>query len=214
MLEIGCGSGLLAARLQADGFEVLAIDADEHCAAAARSLGVDARAAEWPCPLDGGFDAVLFTRSLHHVHDLEGGIAAAFANLAEEGRLIVEDFDSAFADEAALRWFAGLVRSLRAAGAEVDASDFLKALGSNQESALDVWHAQHDRHLHPAARIEAALRQASEFCTVESAAYFFRYIAAALPGAVELIEAVRTHEAELISTGTMAPLGRRYVAER
>ena len=71
VLEIGCGSGELAASLLQDGVSLIAIDNDADSIAAAQRLGVDARIAAWPDFEDGQFDAVLFTRSLHHMHPLD-----------------------------------------------------------------------------------------------------------------------------------------------
>ena len=45
ILEIGCGSGELAASLSSDGLAVVAIDSDYDSIVAARQLGVDARLA-------------------------------------------------------------------------------------------------------------------------------------------------------------------------
>src|SRR2546430_6509342 len=70
ILEVGCGTGELAARLSKDGYVVIAIDSDRDSVAAARRLGVNAHVATWPDFDQGQFDAVLFTRSLHHIHPL------------------------------------------------------------------------------------------------------------------------------------------------
>jgi len=43
ILEVGCGTGELAARLSKDGYAVVAIDSDRGSIAAAQRLGVDAR---------------------------------------------------------------------------------------------------------------------------------------------------------------------------
>ena len=48
VLEIGCGSGELAASLLRDGVCLIAIDSDADSIAAAQTLGVDARIAAWP----------------------------------------------------------------------------------------------------------------------------------------------------------------------
>jgi len=88
LLEIGCGGAEVAAELQALGYEVVAIDSDSATVAEARSRGVDARVATWPDFSDGRFDAVLFTRSIHHMALDEAVDRAA----ATAPRLIVEDF--------------------------------------------------------------------------------------------------------------------------
>jgi SAM-dependent methyltransferase len=63
VLEIGCGSGELAASLLQDRVWLVAIDNDADLIAAAQGLGVDARIAAWPNFENGQFDAVLFTRN-------------------------------------------------------------------------------------------------------------------------------------------------------
>lgn len=55
ILEVGCGTGELAARLSKDGYSVVAIDSDRDSIAAALRLGVDARVAAWPDFDDGTF---------------------------------------------------------------------------------------------------------------------------------------------------------------
>ncbi|HWT13342.1 MAG TPA: methyltransferase domain-containing protein [Allosphingosinicella sp.] len=210
LLEIGCGSGALAERLKADGYEVVALDSDAGCVAEASRRGVDARLAAWPDFSHGLFDAVLFTRSLHHVRDLDASVAAAFACLAPDGSVIVEDFDAAFADETTFVWLKGLLRVLRAAGIAIERSDYLRGLllpGGGD-------HREHHHDLHSAAAIDAALRLAARSVRTEPAAYFFRYVARTAPGRAPLIEALEAHELELIRTGRIAPLGRRWVAAR
>lgn len=86
ILEIGCGDGELAFHLGA-----VAIDSSADAVAAAVARGVDARVATWPCDVPGTFDAVLFTRSLHHIAPLDEAVARVPAPL-----LLIEDFS--FAD--------------------------------------------------------------------------------------------------------------------
>jgi SAM-dependent methyltransferase len=92
ILEVGCGTGELAARLSKDAYSVVAIDSDRDSVAAAQRLGVNARVATWPDFDEGHFDAVLFTRSLHHIHPLDESVRHAADSLVEGGRIIVEDF--------------------------------------------------------------------------------------------------------------------------
>lgn len=171
VLEVGCGDGALAAMLAAGGLDVVAIDANAEAVAKTRARGLDARLAEWPDFHAGPFDALLFTRSLHHVRDLEASVAAAFAALRPGGVLIVEDFAFEEADEESLAWFAALAGDLAPA-------------------ALD-----HDHELHSARAIEAALGAAPV-----PAAYYFRYIETSAPERAEaaLAEEERAIAAGLI----------------
>jgi SAM-dependent methyltransferase len=185
VLEVGCGDGVLAAMLAAEGFEVTAVDSDPEAVAKARGRGVDARLASWPDFEGGRFDALLFTRSLHHVGDLGASVAAAFAALAPGGMLIVEDFAFEEADEASLDWFRGRAGALAPAG------------------------LAHDHDLHGAKAIEAALGAAPV-----PAAYYFRYIEAAAPERPDLAEAALAEEQAAIAAGLIRPLGRRWVVAR
>src|SRR2546421_485475 len=92
LLEVGCGSGELSALLQKAGHHVIALDSDAAMIEQARQLGIDARVAVWPDFEEARFDAILFTRSLHHITDLPGAVSQAHRLLAPGGTLLVEDF--------------------------------------------------------------------------------------------------------------------------
>src|SRR6476620_12745296 len=150
VLEIGCGSGELAASLLQDGVSIIAIDNDADFIAAAQRLGVDARIAAWPDFEDGQFDAVLFTRSLHHVHPLDKAVQRAADSLVIGGRLIVEDFAYETADEKTLQWFADVIDRLDRVGLLVKGDDFLSALRSKTEM-VKRWREDHESGLHTGA---------------------------------------------------------------
>jgi len=116
ILEVGCGTGEFGVRLSQDGYTVTAIDSDHDSVAAARWLGVDAHVATWPDFKAGDFDAVLFTRSLHHIHPLDEAVKHAAESLANGGCIMVEDFAYESTNEKTLRWFASAIRLLQAAG--------------------------------------------------------------------------------------------------
>lgn len=207
VLEIGCGQGELAAALTEAGLEIVALDMDSEAVAAARNRGVDARLAEWPGFDGGAFDAILFTRSLHHIHDLEAGVAAAFAALRDHGRIIVEDFRAEGAGERGETWFASLVRMFDRSGLLGEPTPYLRQV-LGQEAPHD-----HGRHqLHSSSAIEHELRSSGAHVEAQDSAYYFRYLLPAL-GSDELGAALLQHELDLIAGGLIDPLGRRFVAD-
>jgi len=216
VLEIGCGSGELAASLLQDGVCLIAIDNDADFIAAARGLGVDARIAAWPDFEGGLFDAVLFTRSLHHMHPLDKAVKRAADTLVIGGRLIVEDFAYETADEKTLQWFANVIDQLDGADLLVKGDDFLSTLRSRNET-LKIWRENHESGLHTAANVFAEIRRVFGETQCEEAAYYFRYLSRAIVPTADrdkVLQDLAEQETELIARGTILALGRRFVAER
>ncbi|WP_051531689.1 class I SAM-dependent methyltransferase [Sphingomonas sp. URHD0057] len=202
VLEIGCGAGELAARLAGAGLQVLALDSDSACVAEAKARGVDAVALDWPSAIEQRFDAVLFTRSLHHIHDLDGAIAEAVAVLRPGERVIVEDFRSEGGGPCGRAWFSGLVRLLHSAGAFRPDFDLEHTLGKIET-------VDHEHPLHSSGAIADALARAGPV-EADDSAYYFRYLEADLrsPDAVcRLLE----YELEMISADAIEALGKRFV---
>lgn len=91
LLDIGCGGGLLAEPLAADGFAVTGIDAGEKNVSVARlhaqqsGIAVDYRAARPEELAEGAFDVVLIMEILEHVPDVDVFLAAATARLKPGG---------------------------------------------------------------------------------------------------------------------------------
>jgi SAM-dependent methyltransferase len=216
ILEVGCGTGELAARLSKDGYSVVAIDTDRDSVAAALRLGVNARVATWPDFVQGQFDAVLFTRSLHHIHPIDESLRHAADSLANGGRIIVEDFAYESADEETLRWFRSAIRLLEATGSLVMSEEFLGKVLSKTET-LNAWRENHETELHKAAEIDAQLEKVFKRVIRENAAYYFRYIANAITSTDKrdaVVHALAAQEETLAADGSIVPLGRRFVAER
>jgi len=177
ILEVGCGAGELAARLLQDGHTVVAIDSVPNSVAAAQRLGVDARVATWPDFHDGQFNAVLFTRSLHHINPLDESVRRAVEATTAGGVIIVEDFAYESADEKTLRWFASAIGLLEATGSLTVNDEFLEAMLSKTE----MWKAwrrnhqneNHEVELHTAAEIDRHLEKGVGRLIRENAAYYF-----------------------------------------
>ena len=216
ILEVGCGKGELAAHLSHHGFQVTAIDGDEKSIQAARLLGVDARVAEWPDFTEGPFDAVLFTRSLHHIHPLRDAVESAAQCLRADGRIIVEDFAYESTDERTLRWFVSASRVVAAAGLLIERDELFDEL-LRSGASLASWRANHDHDLSSAVQIAATLDTVFGSVITENAPYYFRYLAKTVGHSRRrdaLVEALAEQEIELISSGAIIALGRRFVATR
>jgi trans-aconitate methyltransferase len=91
ILDLGCGDGVLTARLAEVGATVVGVDASEAMVAAARARGLDARV------VDGRrlsfveeFDAVFSNAALHWMGDLAGICRGTFRALRPGGRFVGE----------------------------------------------------------------------------------------------------------------------------
>jgi SAM-dependent methyltransferase len=84
VLEVGCGEGELARALADAGYEVVAIDPEAPDGPIFRRTTIEAFAEP------GVFDAVVASRSLHHVEDL-GGVLDKLVRLLR-GALVLNEF--------------------------------------------------------------------------------------------------------------------------
>src|SRR5438552_15065124 len=75
VLEVGCGEGQVACELLQRGYSVTGLDSDSERIARAQACGARAIVASWP-KFDSSvsFDAIAFTRSLHHINPLRQAI--------------------------------------------------------------------------------------------------------------------------------------------
>lgn len=95
ILDLGCGDGILAARLMEPGCEVVGIDASPDMVSAARQRGVDARLLDAidlasTTGLHGHFDAVFSNAALHWMHPMESVVRGIALVLKPGGRLVAE----------------------------------------------------------------------------------------------------------------------------
>lgn len=91
ILDLGCGDGVLTAKLAALGCQVIGIDASPQQIEAARKLGVDVRVMSGEAlNFDGEFDAVFSNAALHWMREPAKVIAGVHRALKRHGRFVAE----------------------------------------------------------------------------------------------------------------------------
>jgi SAM-dependent methyltransferase len=183
LLEIGAGDGALARALADAGYAVLAIDPEPAGANVRRAA---LRELDEPA---ASFDAALAITSLHHVEPLEGSLTHLAQLMAPGGVLVVDEFDVAAFDERAAAWW---LQERHALGA------------AEHASAADLV-GEHRAHLHPLARIVAALEPHFDVGAPIRGPYLYRW---------DLDEALRRDEEDAIARAEIPAVGARLVARR
>ena len=177
VLEVGCGDGELARALDAAGYEVLAIDPHAPEGEMFERTTIEKLEGR------GTFDAVVASRSLHHVDDLD----IALERIAELApRFVVDEFAWDRLDEPTARWY-----------------DAQRALSPDPPPASSEWRSRHE-HLWGYDALRAALGRHFVERTFELVPYFHRYMH---------VPELEAREAELIAAGQIQALAFRYVGE-
>lgn len=160
-----------------------------------------------------GFDAVLFTRSLHHVHELDLGLDKVVDVLNPSGLLIVEDFSYTGATPSHAQWIASIARLVQATGQRfVEGS--LCQLMLDSGGNLDVWRRQHDHDLHDAKTMSDEIRRRLRMLESANALYLYRYFVEALEAedTAGILESVLELESGMGELDNDWLTGRRFVA--
>lgn len=211
--EVGAGDGVIAQRLREDGFDVIAIDANPITAESATEQGRPVLHADWRSWDGGGkapFDALLFTRSLHHIDPIEHA-TDQIARLAPGGLLIADEFGFERVDAAGAQLLAD-ARALSAA-AGVSTSEAI-AIGD----PLQAW-KQFMTVDHPIVASDRLLEAVRQVASIEQIGYG-RFISglvtygldATHPQAGAVRDVVIATEDARIAAGTLEPSGMRFTA--
>jgi SAM-dependent methyltransferase len=182
VLEVGCGAGELARALAESGHEVVAIDPDAPEGELFQGVSLEQFVPSEP------FDAVVASRSLHHIHDLAEAVEKIEQLLRPKGRFVVDEHAFDRLDEKTARWY------VQQRAHDPDAP-------SSLEACLADWEADHhDLHGYAAIRDELD-RHFSE--------RFFRW----MPYLYGELSSVSEEERALIEAGAIRAMGFRYVGE-
>jgi SAM-dependent methyltransferase len=99
VLEIGCGNGELARALAAARYTVTAIDPEAPAGRMFRRVSFEAFGEPGP------FDAVVASRSLHHIPELGPALDKVVCLLGVRGVLVLNEFAWDRLDDATARWY-------------------------------------------------------------------------------------------------------------
>ncbi len=99
VLEIGCGAGELARELAGQGYAVVAIDPAAPAGDIFRAESLE----QFNDP--DRFDAVVASRSLHHIANLDAAVAKIATLVRPDGRLLVHEHAWERFDDATARWY-------------------------------------------------------------------------------------------------------------
>jgi SAM-dependent methyltransferase len=215
VLEVGCGNGALAERLQSGGRSVTAIDRAADAVQQARTRGVQAIAADFFEYRDDPFDVVLFSRSLHHLAPLSQAVDHARALLVPDGLLIAEEFAIENVDRDTARWFFEFSDLLETIGLTPLAPEPV-VVASNQ---LERWYAEHaaEQPIHAGEDMLLAVGERLRLVSSERVPYLYRYISGRIESSERGVRAVRWMldvEGMRVADGSLRAAGLRLVAAK
>jgi SAM-dependent methyltransferase len=189
VLEVGCGSGELARALAVAGHSVTAIDPNAPAGPLFRQVSLE----DFTEP--GPFDAVVASRSLHHVPDLSRALEKIDSLLPRGGLIVLDDYAKERFDLQTAVWYYEQRRTIAAAGGP-------DAPGSLDE-CVHEWEVD-DAQIHGYGEMRGELDQRFQ----ERAFGWVPYLYRDLEGA-----ASRADEQAAIAAGTIEATGFRYVGE-
>jgi SAM-dependent methyltransferase len=216
ILDIGCGSGILALALQNRGYEVLAIDEDPEMVAAAEALGVRAVSARFPAGLKSKFDGIIFSQSLHHIHDGNATVDATSDLLSPKGVVVVEEVGGTALPEEARNFLSETLGLLELMGVVDHVSAERRRWP--ESGPFDNWEVYFGEAAHPAHSGEgwaAEFERSFAVGEIQTGPFLYRLMLPFLPRTdrgVDIARAVIYTEKQRIQDRTLPALGLRWTA--
>jgi len=212
LVEVGAGAGELSASLTNLGYSVVPVDSDPDAVSIMRSRGLNAVLASWPAYESSPVDAVIFSRSLHHL-SIDAAVTHARSILVPAGRIIVEDFAFADVPAMALSWLRALLVRLGERGVwKAPSEGFLANVLAGADPCAPNAEDQHE--IASAEAMRECLAAQGRLIHESRVAYFYRYLVPGLsdtPSGHEILDQTLREETGAIATGALWPLGRRWV---
>jgi SAM-dependent methyltransferase len=214
ILEVGCGEGHVAAALSAKGFKVTALDSDPEAKNSAKAKGASVKTADFLEFKGGPYDAILFSRSLHHLHPLKDAVDQARLLIKAGGMLLVEDFSLETPNAQSLKWYYGLSSAIKTLMGQPAP---LEEMALSEPEVIDRWKKDHAHQppLHTGQRMLEEIKRRFEVLMTERCPYFYRSLIKELEGNVNAAQAVKAAfdwESDLIVKQVIRPAGLRIAA--
>lgn len=217
LLEVGCGSGELAHQMENAGIDVTAIDKDpdNSMRAAAEGITVFEEDLFHYQGEEESFDAILFSRVLHHMHPLDIALEKIHSLLKPNGLLLLDEFAVEAMDEKSAAWFYGLKQTLAAAGAynwSLAEQKLKDKFG--RVSDLEIWQQLHVV-MHSVIDSASMRKELPNRFKLESESvvpYLYRYFAdRRFRLKDELVPRIYEWECKLIEQELVRPIGLHWV---
>jgi SAM-dependent methyltransferase len=222
VLEVGAGGCELAAKLAWRGVRMTALDLEiPNELSPIQNLDTvqkDFLDFSVSDPKDR-FDAILFTRSLHHIAPLERALDRALEVLAPGGLFVAEEFSLEAPDRPTLRGYYDAMDLLSSAGLIDQREHAHEHAHANAEDVLERWRVDHDEDppLNTGAHMMAEVAARFDAIEVMTCPYLYRTLAERLDDA-ERGEAIARHlfaiENQRIDRGEIRPVGLRICAHK
>jgi SAM-dependent methyltransferase len=185
VLEVGCGEGELARAIDAAGYEVVAVDPAAPEGPIFRRIKLE------DLDDDERFDAVVASRSFHHMSSLDENLARVATLLGGGGPFVLDEFGWDVLDEATAEWYEAQRRVLLAAGRHPSGPP------------ADEWREHHEGvGVHGRDALLEALDRRFTRVAFEDVPYLWRYLGG--PSSAQL-------EESLIAAAAIRALGFRFV---
>lgn len=193
VLEVGAGRGDLALRLINTGYDVTAIDPSGSNDGLVRPVALS------EFNVSRGFDAVVASRTLHHIENLQAAINKLHRFTSVGGIVILHDFGWERVDVPTGRWLHSIIRQRSRRNSEAP-------LEASFPDWFAQWRSEH-AHLHRSTEMLDALREKfNERCYAECPYLAAEYVDVN----PDLVEA----EVSNIEDGAIKAAGFRFVGER
>ena len=214
ILDVGSGNGILTIKMRQAGYDVTAIDQNSNAVTEAQSLGIETSCISlFDYLANRQFDAILMSRSFHHMQPLLNAATKSKELLKEGGIFILEDFAAELMDEPTALWFFGMRAYLEASGNNQKSRGPKLENGQIPLSALQSWRQHLQAHgVADSQEMRHALESNFNIMKREQVPYRYRYFLEDVNEAQG--QAIFEWENRLSKFGAIQTLGLRIIAQK